>query len=76
MPWTRIISTIVAIAIALAMLILGGWYFTVAIGLIIFQGQKEYFQLVQAKGIEPAGKTTIVLSLMLLICATLSPDLT
>lgn len=76
MPWTRIISTIVAIAIALAMLILGGWYFTVAIGLIIFQGQQEYFQLVRAKGINPAGKTTIVLSLMLLICATVSPDLT
>ena len=76
MSWTRIISTIVAIAIALAMLILGGWYFTVAIGLIIFQGQKEYFQLVRAKGIEPAGKTTIVLSLLLLICATVAPDLT
>lgn len=76
MPWTRILSTIVAIALALGMLILGGWYFTVAIGLIIFQGQKEYFQLVRAKGIAPAAKTTTFLSLILLICATTSPTLT
>ncbi len=76
MPWTRIISTIVAIALALVMLILGGWYFTVAMSLIIFQGQREYFQLVRAKGIEPAAKTTIILSLFLVICATLSPTLT
>ncbi len=76
MPWTRILSTIVAIALALGMLILGGWYFTVAIGLIIFQGQKEYFQLVRAKGIAPAAKTTTFLSLILLICATISPTLT
>ncbi|MEB3310612.1 MAG: phosphatidate cytidylyltransferase [Snowella sp.] len=76
MPWTRIISTIVAIALALVMLILGGWYFTVAMSLIIFQGQREYFQLVRAKGIAPAAKTTIILSLFLVICATISPNLT
>ncbi len=76
MPWTRIISAIVAIALALGMLIIGGWYFTVGIGLIVFLGQLEYFQLVHAKGIAPAAKTTLVLSQLLLLTATLAPPLT
>ncbi len=76
MPWTRILSGIVAIALALGMIILGGWYFTFGIGIIIFLGQLEYFRLVRAKGIEPAGKTTMVLSQLLLIMATVAPHLT
>lgn len=76
MPWTRILSGIVAIALALGMIILGGWYFTLGIGILIFLGQLEYFRLVRAKGIEPAGKTTMVLSQLLLIIATVAPNLT
>ena len=76
MPWTRILSGIVAIALALGMLILGGWYFTFGIGILIYLGQLEYFRLVRAKGIEPAGKTTMVLSQLLLIIATVAPNLT
>ena len=76
MPWTRIISTIVAIALALTMLIVGGWYFTVGICLIVFLGQLEYFQLVWAKGIAPAAKTTLVVSQVLLIIAAVAPPLT
>ena len=76
MSWTRILSGIVAIALALGMIILGGWYFTVGIGIIIFLGQLEYFRLVRAKGIEPAGKTTLVISQLLLIIATVAPNLT
>ncbi|ACK66258.1 phosphatidate cytidylyltransferase [Rippkaea orientalis PCC 8801] len=76
MPWTRIITTIVAIAIALAMLIVGGWYFTLGLCLIVFLGQLEYFQLVWAKGIAPAAKTTLVVSQLLLITAAIAPNLT
>ena len=76
MPWTRILSGIVAISLALGMIILGGWYFTFGIGIVIFLGQLEYFRLVRAKGIEPAGKTTLVLSQLLLIIATVAPNLT
>ncbi len=76
MPWTRILSGIVAIALALGMLILGGWYFTFGIGILIYLGQLEYFRLVRAKGIEPAAKTTMVLSQLLLIIATVAPNLT
>lgn len=73
MPWTRILSGIVAIAIALSMTLLGGWYFTVGFGVIVYLGQLEYFQLARAKGIAPAAKTTLAVSQALLIISNLSP---
>lgn len=75
MPWVRILSGLVAIAIALAMTLLGGWYFTLGIGALIYLGQLEYFQLARAKGSLPATKTTLILSQVLLITATLAPSL-
>ncbi|MBD1874637.1 phosphatidate cytidylyltransferase [Nodosilinea sp. FACHB-131] len=75
MPWPRIISGIVAIVVALAMILLGGWYFTLGFGVLIFLGQLEIFALVKAKGILPAAKTTLVVSQLLLITAHLSPPL-
>lgn len=76
MPWTRIISGIIAIAIALVLLILGGWYFTLGIAIVVFLGQQEYFRMVQAKGVEPSKKITLILSQGLLISSTLNPHLT
>ncbi len=67
MPLPRIISTIVAIAVALSMLLLGGWYFTIGMCIIVFLGQSEYFKLVQAKGIEPATKISLIVSQILLV---------
>lgn len=75
MPWPRIISALVAIVVASAMILLGGWYFTVGFGMIVFLGQLEIFELVHAKGILPAAKTTLVVSQLLLITAHISPDL-
>lgn len=75
MPWSRIFSGIVAIALALGMIVLGGWYFTLGFGIIIYLGQLEYFDLVRAKGIAPAAKTTLVVSQVLLILSTLSSSL-
>lgn len=75
MSLSRLLSALVAIALALGMTFLGGWYFTLAFALIIYLGQKEYFQLVRAKGIAPAAKTTLVVSEILLITATFSPTL-
>ncbi len=63
------------IALALAIVILGGWYFTVAFGLIVFLGQREIFQLVQAKGIRPSTKITLVVSQCLLLVAHINPSL-
>ncbi len=70
----RVISTIVAIALALCMLFLGGWYFTIGMCIIVYLGQKEYFQLVRAKGIEPARKTTLIFSQILLLVSAFAPD--
>ncbi len=72
---SRIISAIVAIALALAAIAAGGWYFTIGLGVLIYLGQTEYFQLVRAKGINPAAKTTLVLSQVLLLATAATPDL-
>ncbi len=75
MPWSRIFSGIVAIAIALVVFLLGGWYFTAFFGLIIYLGQLEYFELVRAKGIVPAVKTTLVVTQLLVIVSNWNPSL-
>jgi phosphatidate cytidylyltransferase len=75
MSLARVISGFVAIALALGVVTLGGWYFTLAFGLLIYLGQVEYFQLVRAKGIAPAAKTTLVVSQALLLISTLAPTL-
>ncbi|MEA5553529.1 phosphatidate cytidylyltransferase [Anabaena cylindrica UHCC 0172] len=75
MPWSRIISGIIAIALALTATLLGGWYFTVAIAIVVFLGQQEYFNLVRARGIAPAAKTTIFVSQILLAICTLDSSL-
>ena len=49
MPWTRIISAVVAIIFALIILILGGWYFTLGIAILVFLGLQEYFRMVEQK---------------------------
>ncbi len=76
MSWNRILSAIVAIALAIGAIILGGWYFSVGIGILIFLAQIEYFRLVRATGIEPAAKTTFVVSQLLLISSTITPNIT
>ncbi|MBV5260200.1 phosphatidate cytidylyltransferase [Synechococcus moorigangaii CMS01] len=75
MSLSRIISGVVAIAIALTLIVLGGWYFTCGMGILVFLGQQEYFRMVRAKGLAPAVKSTLVVSQLLLIIATLSPGL-
>ncbi len=75
MSWSRLISGIIAIALALSATLLGGWYFTLMFCAIVYLGQLEYFDLVRATGIAPAAKTTLVVSQLLLVVATLSPNL-
>jgi len=75
MPWTRIVSGTVALILALGVTLVGGWYFTIGCGVMVYLGQLEYFQLARVKGIAPAAKTTLVVSQVLLIIATISPVL-
>jgi phosphatidate cytidylyltransferase len=76
MLWIRVASAIVAIAVALGVILVGGWYFTIGVGVLVFLAQLEYFRLVWAKGIAPAAKTTLVVSQILLLTATVAPQLT
>ena len=75
MPWSRIVSGIIAIVMALSSTLLGGWYFTIAIAIVVFLGQQEYFNLVRSRGITPAIKTTMFVSQVLLAICTLDPSL-
>ena len=72
----RIISGVVAIVAAITMLILGGWYFTIALAVLVYLGQLEYFRMVAAKGILPAVRTTMILSQALMLMAHANPALT
>jgi phosphatidate cytidylyltransferase len=75
MPWTRIISAVVAIGLALSITLLGGWYFTAGLCVLIYLGQTEYFHLAQAKGIAPAAKTTLLVSQVLMVLSNLDSSL-
>ncbi|MGB8699141.1 MAG: phosphatidate cytidylyltransferase [Thermosynechococcaceae cyanobacterium] len=72
MPWLRIVSGVIAIALALTAAVLGGWYFTGGFAVLVYLGQVEYFNLVRAKGIVPAVKTTLFVSQLMLIFSTAS----
>ncbi|MFM2430451.1 MAG: hypothetical protein RLZZ511_1664 [Cyanobacteriota bacterium] len=73
MPWTRTISSVIAIAIALAMILLGGWYYTFGFCVIIYLGQREFFNMARAKGFTPATRTTLIVTQILLITAQINP---
>ncbi len=70
----RLASGIVAIGLTLVVTILGGWYFTTAIAVIVFLGQLEFFRLVHATGSAPAMRTTMVLSQVLVLFQLLKPE--
>jgi phosphatidate cytidylyltransferase len=75
MPWVRIISALIAIPLALVAIAFGGWSFTILFSLLIYLGQQEYFQMARSKGTEPAVKTTLVVSQVLLIVCQVKPEL-
>lgn len=72
----RIISGVVAIGLALTVLVLGGWYFTIALGVLVLLGQLEYFRMVRAKGMLPAVRTTMIVSQVLMGVSQAKPELT
>ncbi len=76
MPWVRMVSGAVALVLALGWVTLGGWIFTAGVAAMVFLGQREYFELAHLKGIVPATKTTLVVSQILIIVATVAPQFT
>ncbi len=62
----RLLSGWAAGAFGLVVVLLGGWWFTVALGGIVHLGLLEFFRMAQFKGIRPATKTTLVACQILL----------
>jgi phosphatidate cytidylyltransferase len=62
-----------AAVFALLIACLGGWWFTLSLGLIVNFALLEFFRLAQFKGIRPATKTTLVVCQLLLITTQLAP---
>jgi phosphatidate cytidylyltransferase len=63
----RLFSGLAAGAFGLVVVALGGWWFTLAVGVIVHLGLLEFFRLAQFKGIRPATKTTLVVCQVLLV---------
>jgi len=63
----RLLSGLVAGGFGLVVVLLGGWWFTVAVGVIVHLGLLEFFRMAQFKGIRPATKTTLVAVQLLLL---------
>ncbi|MFN9660688.1 MAG: phosphatidate cytidylyltransferase, partial [Cyanobacteriota bacterium] len=51
-------------------ILLGGWWFTVAVGVIVQMGLLEFFRMAHFKGIRPAVRTTLV-AVQLLLASTM-----
>ncbi|GAB4212867.1 MAG: phosphatidate cytidylyltransferase [Synechococcales cyanobacterium] len=64
LTWNRVTSGLVALGFAIAITTAGGWVFALAIAAIIFFGEWEFFQLVQAKGTRPALALTLACSMI------------
>ncbi len=62
----RLLSGLLAGAFGLLVVGLGGWWFTLALGVIVHLGLLEFFRMAQFKGMRPATKTTLVACQLLL----------
>jgi phosphatidate cytidylyltransferase len=65
---TRLLSGWAAGGLGFVMVSLGGWWFTIGVGVMVHIGLLEFFRLAQFKGMRPATKTTLVACQLLLIC--------
>ena len=51
----------------LVVVLLGGWFFTIAIALLTYLALLEFFRMAEFKGIKPATKTTLFSCLIIII---------
>ena len=56
----RLVSGLLVGLFGLVVVGLGGWWFTIALGVIVHLGLLEFFRMAQFKGMRPATKTTLV----------------
>ena len=50
----------------LVVVLLGGWFFTLAIALLTYLALLEFFRMAEFKGIKPATKTTLFSSFIII----------
>lgn len=67
----RLLSGLAAGLFGLSVVGLGGWWFTLAVGVIVHLALLEFFRMAQFTGIRPATKTTLVACQLLLISTQL-----
>ena len=67
----RLASGWAAGGLGAAFILLGGWWFTVAVGAIVHLGLLEFFRMARFKGIRPAVRTTLV-AVQLLLASTMA----
>jgi phosphatidate cytidylyltransferase len=65
--FSRLLSGWLAGGFGLVVVVLGGWWFTIAVGVIVHLGLHEFFRMAHFKGIRPATKTTLVAVQLLLV---------
>ena len=70
----RLVSGLLVGLFGLVVVGLGGWWFTIALGVIVHLGLLEFFRMAQFKGMRPATKTTLVACQLLLISTQWSVD--
>jgi len=67
----RLLSGWAVGAFGFVVVLLGGWWFTIAVGVLVHLGLLEFFRMAQFKGMRPATKTTLV-TVQLLLLATMA----
>ncbi len=70
----RFLSGLGAGAFGILVVALGGWWFTIAVGVIVHLALLEFFRMAQFTGIRPATKTTLVACQLLLISTQCGVD--
>lgn len=74
MFWPRLVSAIVGIALALVCIYVGGLLLTVALGVLVYLGLREYFAMVQSEGYLPSKKLSTTMAVMLLLVQNFAPQ--
>ena len=70
----RISSGLAAGVFGLVIITLGGWWFSIALGVIVHLALLEFFRMAEFTGIKPATKTTLVACQILLLTTQLGLD--
>ena len=72
----RLSSGVLAGVFGVLVVGLGGWWFTIALGVIVHLALLEFFRMAQFKGMRPATKTTLVACQLLLVSTQWSVNVT